>query len=129
MNRLEAHLDADGHLRAGPFRVAPPEGLSLATEAELVAGVRPEDVIVESAGEGLAAQVDQVVDLGHYRRVTLSTDGANLLAFVPKSEPVPTEHVTVRPRRVLVYADGRLAAVVEPESAAVAAPVAVRIAQ
>jgi len=127
MNRLEAQLDADGVLRAGLFRVATPDGMSLPAGAELVAGVRPEDVIVESAGEGPAAQVDQVVDLGHYRRVTLSTDGANLLAFVPKSEPVPTEQVTVRPRRVLVYGDGRLAAVVEPETAG-AAPVAVRIA-
>ncbi|HEY1296198.1 MAG TPA: ABC transporter ATP-binding protein, partial [Chloroflexota bacterium] len=117
MNRLEAHLAADGLLRAGPFRVERPEGLSLPGDAELVAGVRPEDVIVEAAGDGPAAQVDHVVDLGHYRRVTLSTEGASLLAFVPKSEPVPTEQVTLRPRRVLVYADGRLAGVVEPEAA------------
>src|SRR5215831_17557521 len=70
MNRLPAHLDAEGQLRAGPFRVARPEGAPLSPEAELVAGVRPEDVIVESAGDGPAARIDQVVDLGHYRRVT-----------------------------------------------------------
>jgi ABC-type sugar transport system ATPase subunit len=115
MNRLVADLDADGRLRAGPFRVVAPEGISSASDSALVAGVRPEDVILESGGEGSAARIDQVVDLGHYRRVTLSTaEQASLLAFVPKADALPSESVTVRARRVLVYADGRLAGVSEP---------------
>jgi putative spermidine/putrescine transport system ATP-binding protein len=119
MNRLEAHLDADGRLRAGPFRVAPPDGLSSASDTPLVAGVRPEDVILESSGEGSAARIEQVVDLGHYRRVTLSTDEqVGLLAFVPKAEVLPSESVTVRARSVLVYAEGRLVGVSEPLAAA-----------
>jgi putative spermidine/putrescine transport system ATP-binding protein len=125
MNRLDAHFDADGRLRAGPFQVARPDGVAPDSSTPLVAGVRPEDVILESGGEGAAARVEQVVDLGHYRRVTLGTQGApSLLAFVPKSEPLPTEPVTVRARRVLVYAEGRLAAVVEPSLAAMSAPIA-----
>jgi putative spermidine/putrescine transport system ATP-binding protein len=115
MNRLDAHLDAEGLLRAGPFRVTPPDGLSSASDSPLTAGVRPEDVILESGGDGSAARIDQVVDLGHYRRVTLSTEEqASLLAFVPKADTLPSESVTVRARRVLVYADGRLAGVSEP---------------
>jgi ABC-type Fe3+/spermidine/putrescine transport system ATPase subunit len=117
MNRLDAHVDADGRLRAGPFVVEAPPGIVSSGAASLVAGVRPEDVLLESGGDGTPARIDQVVDLGHYRRVTLSTEAAaNLLAFVPKAEPLPSEQVTVRARRVLVYADGHLAGVAAPES-------------
>jgi putative spermidine/putrescine transport system ATP-binding protein len=137
MNRLDAQLDSDGRLRAGPFRVEAPDGVvhssatprdSSATPVDpgalpldssatsLVAGVRPEDVLLESGGDGAPARIEQVVDLGHYRRVTLSTEAAaGLLAFVPKAEPLPSEQVTVRARRVLVYADGHLAGVAEVE--------------
>jgi ABC-type Fe3+/spermidine/putrescine transport system ATPase subunit len=119
MNRLEAGLDADGRLRAGPFRVAPPDGLRSVGDAALIAGVRPEDVILEAGGGGSPARIEQVVDLGHYRRVMLSTEEqTSLLAFVPKSDDLPSESVTVRARRLLVYADGRLAGVSEPSVAA-----------
>ena len=113
MNRLEAHLTADGRLVAGPFS-APmafadgPTATSSRTERALVAGIRPEDLHLASGGEGVRARIDHVVDLGHYRRVTLTTSGSSLLAFVPKSESVPTEQATVIARRVLVYADGHL---------------------
>jgi len=114
MNRLEGHLDADGQLLAGPFRVPPPTGPGVGAD-ELVTGVRPEDLILESGGDGVPARIDKVVDLGHYRRVSLGVDGVEggLLAFVPKSEGVPAEDVRVRPRRVLVYAAGQLAGVSE----------------
>jgi putative spermidine/putrescine transport system ATP-binding protein len=111
MNRLEAHLDGGRSLRAGPFELVPPDGLT--PGRELVAGIRPEDLVLSSGGDGVPARIDQVVDLGHYRRVTVSTEGApnGLLAFVPKSEVIPGEDVRVEARRVLVYADGRLAGV------------------
>jgi ABC-type Fe3+/spermidine/putrescine transport system ATPase subunit len=114
MNRLEAHVDAEGRLLAGPFRVPPPSGLS--SDVELVAGIRPEDIVLREGGEGVAARIEHVVDLGHYRRVTLSADGApsGLLAFLPKAEALPSEQVRVEARRVLVYANGRLAGVSEP---------------
>jgi ABC-type Fe3+/spermidine/putrescine transport system ATPase subunit len=106
MNRLEAHVNDLGQVRAGPF-VFPASDREAASEA-LVAGIRPEDLQLESGGDGVPARIDHVVDLGHYRRVTLSVDGASLLAFVPKADELPTEGTTVRPRRVLLYADGRL---------------------
>ena len=113
MNRLEAHLAADGRLVAGPFSTPMafadgPAATSSITERPLVAGIRPEDLHLASGGEGVRARIDHVVDLGHYRRVTLTTSGSSLLAFVPKSESVPTEQATVIARRVLVYADGHL---------------------
>jgi ABC-type Fe3+/spermidine/putrescine transport system ATPase subunit len=122
MNRLDAGLDAEGNLLAGPFRMPPPDEMRLPSlaSAELVAGVRPEDLVLASGGEGVAARIEQVIDLGHYRRVTLSVDGVDsgLLAFLPKSEAVPTEPVRVTARRVLVYADGQLAGVSEAASSA-----------
>jgi hypothetical protein len=53
--------------------------------------------------------------------VSLSVDGASLLAFVAKSDPLPTQAVTVRPTRLLVYAGGRLVAVSELAPAALPA--------
>jgi putative spermidine/putrescine transport system ATP-binding protein len=137
MNQLEAGLDADGRLLAGPFRMPPPAGLQSLASAELVAGVRPEDVVLSGGSggsggsrgvggldggegrEGVAARIEQVIDLGHYRRVSLRVEGmpASLLAFVPKSEVVPLDQVRVTPRRVLVYADGHLAGVSEAATA------------
>jgi len=132
MNRLEAHVAGDGRLVAGPFSVpltsldpldATPiayagrfdgERSLVAGERSLVAGVRPEDLQLAADGDGLPARIDSVVDLGHYRRVTLTAEGTSLLAFVPKSESVPTERPTVSARRVLVYAEGRLLGVSEP---------------
>ena len=132
MNRLEAHVADDGRLVAGPFSVpltsldrldAAPiahagrfdgERSLVAGERSLVAGVRPEDLQLASDSDGVPAHVDSVVDLGHYRRVTLTAEGTSLLAFVPKSESVPTERPTVSARRVLVYAEGRLLGVSEP---------------
>jgi hypothetical protein len=81
-----------------------------------VAGIRPEDLLLEQRGEGVPARIESDIDLGHYRRVSLAVDGASLLAFVPKSESVPSEGVTVRPTRLLLYADGRLAGVTEPRA-------------
>src|SRR5204862_5839993 len=87
MNRLAAQLDGAGQLRAGPFRVPAPDGVP---NGALVAGVRPEDLVLLAVDDqGVPARIEHVVDLGHYRRVTLAVDGASLLAFVPKSEPIP----------------------------------------
>jgi putative spermidine/putrescine transport system ATP-binding protein len=113
MNRLGAELVGDGQVRAGPFMCAVP---NVPSDAELVGGVRPEDLVLGSGGEGVPATVEHVIDLGHYRRVSLRADESPLLVFAPKSEPLPTENVTVRATRLLVYASERLLAVVEPET-------------
>src|SRR5712691_7706009 len=113
MNRLDAHVDPSGWVRAGPFSAPLPAHSQLAPGQPLVAGIRPEDVVLESAGSGIAAHIESDIDLGHYRRVSLSVEGASLLAFVPKSEVVPADPVTVRPTRMLVYAEGHLVGVSE----------------
>ena len=68
----------------------------------------------EDAGDGVPARIDSDIDLGHYRRVSLSVEGASILAFVPKSESVPSDGITVRPTRMLLYADGHLAGTSRP---------------
>ncbi len=112
MNRLDAYLDADGQLHAGPFRVAP--GFDGVPSGPLVAGIRPEDLVLSAQGDGVPARIEQVVDLGHYRRVSVSAEGASLLAFVPKAEPIPSDNIRLDTRRVLIYADQRLVGVCEP---------------
>jgi putative spermidine/putrescine transport system ATP-binding protein len=124
MNRLDASVDGDSLLRAGPFSVSRPVELSASGDS-LVAGIRPEDLILEPRGSGVPARLAHVIDLGHYRRVTLEVEGTSLLAFVPKSDPLPTEAVTVRPLRVLVYADGKLVGATEAQTAGDRTPVAV----
>ena len=129
MNRLDAYLNGDGQLRAGPFRVVAPDGVP---SGALVAGIRPEDLVLlaedgDHARQGVPAHIEHVVDLGHYRRVTLTVDGSSLLAFVPKSEPIPAENARVSARRVLVYADERLVGVSEPVPLASPAPAAVPV--
>ena len=65
-----------------------------------------------------AEVIDKDIDLGHYRRVSVSIDGTDLLLFVPKAERMPADAPTVSPRRMLLYADGRLLSVTEPGPAA-----------
>jgi ABC-type Fe3+/spermidine/putrescine transport system ATPase subunit len=120
MNRLDGALDGRGVVRAGPFTALAPDEALGAAGKPLVVGIRPEDLVLEPGGEGVAARIESDIDLGHYRRVTLSVDGASLVAFVPKSHSVPRDGVTVRPSRMLLYADGRLAGIAEP---ALASPV------
>jgi putative spermidine/putrescine transport system ATP-binding protein len=114
MNRLDASADSAGWLKAGPFAARLPDGTGVLAGQQLVAGVRPEDLVVEERGEGVPAHIESSIDLGHYRRVNLSVEGTSLLAFVAKSDPLPTDGATVRPTRLLVYAAGRLVAVSEP---------------
>jgi ABC-type Fe3+/spermidine/putrescine transport system ATPase subunit len=118
MNRLDASVDGESWLRAGPFSIPLPEDLRVGPTRSLVAGIRPEDLVVERAGGGLPCTIEHDIDLGHYRRVSLRVEGVSLLAFVPKSEPLPTDDPTVRPTRVLLYADGRLAGVSELSTSA-----------
>jgi putative spermidine/putrescine transport system ATP-binding protein len=118
MNRLDASIDGRGFLRAGPFTVPVPEALHGRATGALVAGIRPEDVVLSGGGDGLACTVEHDIDLGHYRRVSLRADGVSLLAFVPKSEPLASEGLRVQPTRVLLYADGRLAGISELSTSA-----------
>jgi putative spermidine/putrescine transport system ATP-binding protein len=120
MNRLDASIDGDGFLRAGPFDAPLPESLHAGATRPLVAGIRPEDLVLSRAGDGLPCTVEQDIDLGHYRRVSLRAEGVSLLAFVPKSEPLASDGLRVQPTRILLYADGRLAGISELSTSAAA---------
>ena len=115
MNRLEAQIEIEGRVRVGPFVVS--AGVP-GSSGPLVAGIRPEDIELSANGEGEPARIEHVIDLGHYRRVSLDVAGTPLLAFVPKGAELPSDGVTVRPRRVLLYAAGQLVGVAEPEAGA-----------
>jgi hypothetical protein len=78
-------------------------------------------MLLEERGDGVPARIESDIDLGHYRRISLQVEGASLLAFVPKSESVPSAGITVRPRRVLLYANNHLASVSEHAPALVQA--------
>ena len=127
MNRLDATYDPSGVLRAGPFVL--PIDFALQSGQPVVAGIRPEDLVLESDGDGVPARIESDIDLGHYRRVSVTLEaggggggdghGASLLVFAPKElHSVPLAAPRVRARRVLVYADGRLAGISEPSSPA-----------
>jgi putative spermidine/putrescine transport system ATP-binding protein len=122
INRLDAFVEAEGCIRAGPFAFRPPQGMLLVPAEQLVAGIRPEDLLIETGGDGVPAQIEHVVDLGHYRRVSLRAEGVSLVAFTAKSDELPMDQPTLRARRVLVYADNRLVGVVEPVPSRPAAP-------
>jgi putative spermidine/putrescine transport system ATP-binding protein len=140
MNRLEGSVDANGTLVAGPFQARVPDTARLPAGEPLVVGVRPEDLVLEGGGQrgpratpgspaaprGVPAVVEAALDLGHYRRVTVRVEETRLLVFVPKSDPLPTDGATLRPRRLLVYLGERLVGVVEPAPAAVGAEVLAR---
>jgi hypothetical protein len=83
--------------------------------ADLVAAVRPEDVVLSADGNGVPATIEHVIDLGHYRRVSVRAGETPLLVFAPKSEPLPGDSLRARATRLLVYADDRLLSVVEPD--------------
>ena len=82
-----------------------------AGEACLVTvAIRPEDLAVTDSGLWRGT-VEQVVDLGHYRKGSLSIPSLKATPttiYLPKSSPLAAgDSVCVAPRRYLIYRDGR----------------------
>src|SRR6185312_908024 len=61
MNRLDASIDSRGLLKAGPFSVTMPDAVGV-NGSQLVAGFRPEDVVLEERGEGAPARIESDID-------------------------------------------------------------------
>lgn len=119
MNSIAGTVDSVGRVAAPPFHLPPPAEARLAAGQEVIVGVRPEDFALaplESGGVG--GEIKHVIDLGHYRKVTVELPGpVEVTAFVGKEQPLAVGPVSIRPRRALIYADEKLVGVVEPADA------------
>jgi ABC-type Fe3+/spermidine/putrescine transport system ATPase subunit len=115
MNLFEGTVESSGCVTAGPFRLLLPAESRLGIGSLIVVGIRPEDLSIEPpGGEGVPGQVTQMIDLGHYRKVTVDVPGVGpLTAFATKSEDVPTGDCSVWPRRALFYENEQLVGVQE----------------
>ncbi|MBW7883297.1 MAG: ABC transporter ATP-binding protein [Caldilineaceae bacterium] len=107
MNVLEA-TDEGSHLRVGSQVVERPAGLKPA--GSLTIAIRPEDLnVVPAAGQGnfvWRGQVEQAMDMGHYRKVLVNIPGmaAPLKAYLSKSTAIQDdETIALFPRRYLIY--------------------------
>ncbi len=107
MNLLKATAQ-DGKLRLGETILTPPEGIAVGDE--LTVALRPEDlVIVPDTHVGAEAvwkaRVDQVMDLGHYRKVLVDVPQlGELKIFVSKAVNLNEgDSISLAPMRYLVY--------------------------
>jgi putative spermidine/putrescine transport system ATP-binding protein len=119
MNLLEAPYRRDRQALQTEIGLLPaPERASWRDGAALVVAIRPEDLRLAQPDEALAcrAQVEVVMDLGHYRQASLRiSPGTTLTMIAGKGVDLrPGESVTVAPTRYLVY--------VQPTTAADEAP-------
>ena len=103
MNVLPLSMEgALGHL--GPHPIALPEGIAPPQNARVEIGVRPEHVRL--GGEGLAARVTKVEDIGREKIVRLDLEGHELAAVVNEGEAVPESPlVSFDPDAVHIYAN------------------------
>ncbi len=114
MNLLDAHVETDGIVVAGPFRIPLTEGVRSGSVESLAVGVRPEDFVLGPSGDGERAEILQVTNLGHYHRVVADVPSAGrVTVFTDKSQAVSVGPCGIRPRRALLYQGDRLVGVVE----------------
>jgi len=120
MNLVHGVAGAQRKFRAGEFEGSLPENSAAEAGVEVVAGFRPEDVVVGGTGEsGVAARVQQVMDMGHYRQANIETsDGTPITAYVDKGRPLATGACRITVRNALIYVDGLLAGTTTPQPGA-----------
>ncbi len=112
MNLLEGDLRA-GQLTVGGLTldgIAPGENL---TDGQVTVAIRPEDLaaLPHPHPDAWQTVVEQISDLGHYRRALLEIDGVKNLAplkvYLPKSfAPEEGSALYAYPRRLLIYQNG-----------------------
>lgn len=106
MNLIDGRLE-DNHLRIGSFTLEPPASVP---SSVVTVAIRPEDIAVLNAPHPQAWEciVEQVSDLGHYRRALVELPNLQpLKIYLPKSLNVQERaKMYVYPRRYLVYRDG-----------------------
>ncbi|HEV2281797.1 MAG TPA: ABC transporter ATP-binding protein [bacterium] len=107
MNVLPARVHRrDGVVAAGPWRLPLPDP-AWPDEAEVSVAVRPEDLVIDSAGA--AAHVRRVMNLGHYLQVLADVPGVGVVRLFTDKETPPGEgrEIGVRIARALLFKDGR----------------------
>ena len=109
MNVLKASQN-DGQLRFGTERgYVLPAPAGMPYEGAVSIAIRPEDFTIAAPGEPgtWSAEVEQAIDLGHYRKALLRVQGMETLkVYLPKSREFREgEQLGVRPLRYLVYRD------------------------
>jgi ABC-type Fe3+/spermidine/putrescine transport system ATPase subunit len=124
MNLLEAPYRRDRRALQTEIGLLPaPEGAAWRDGAALVVAIRPEDLRLAQPDDALAccAQVEVVMDLGHYRQASLRiSPGTTLTMIAGKGVDLqPGESVTVAPTRYLVYVQPTTAADEAPGAGAV----------
>jgi multiple sugar transport system ATP-binding protein len=103
MNLFDLTLDADGSTHLGNFTLTPPRDAAAGiADGKLVLGVRPEDLRLVGAGEGIPATVELVEELGSDAYLHASVEGSDgtqiLVARVdPKRPPMKGETVSLAP--------------------------------
>lgn len=104
MNLLKGSAQ-DGTLILGGKRLAAPAGI--APSDKITIALRPEDLTIVPDGtpEAWKAQIDQVMDLGHYRKILVDVpDVGDLKVYVTKSITVNEgDRISLLPIRYLVY--------------------------
>ncbi|MCW2499712.1 MAG: sugar transporter ATP-binding protein [Frankiales bacterium] len=104
MNLFEVEVGADGTTHLGNFSLPLPREAGVALSGnEVTIGVRPEDLRLVGADEGIPATVELVEELGSDAFLHASVRGSNgtqlLVARVdPKHPPMKGEDVTLAPR-------------------------------
>ncbi len=104
MNLLKASAQ-DGVLRLGGKQLTAPNGIQ--SSDKITIALRPEDLMIVPDGtpDAWKAQVDQVMDLGHYRKILVDVpDVGELKVYVTKSMTVNEgDRVSLLPIRYLIY--------------------------
>jgi putative spermidine/putrescine transport system ATP-binding protein len=110
MNLLKG-IVKNGVLHIGEKVLSAPEVSKI--EGEVTVALRPEDLVIVSDIDAKAesvwkARIDQVMDLGHYRKVLVDVpDLGELKLFVSKSIAVNEGDIlSIVPTRYLIYRDG-----------------------
>jgi ABC-type Fe3+/spermidine/putrescine transport system ATPase subunit len=106
MNFYEGRAVAGGVELDGGVRI-PCANLSGGDGGAYEIGVRPEDVVVSSSGDGTEATLVRSVPRGHFKELVLRAGEHEVRAFVPP-ELDAGEHLRVSFSRALLYRDGSL---------------------
>jgi multiple sugar transport system ATP-binding protein len=106
MNLLDGTV-ADGTVEVAGTRLALPDGVTVADDTKVVAGIRPEYLRLAEPGDpaGITGTVAIVENLGVTSLVTMEAPDGTLVGLtVPEDkEPTPGTKITATPTRLLIY--------------------------